>query len=276
LPGGGAAESWAGDLVKSEEDRPEVVYGVRPVQELLERRATEVERILVARERVSGLGRLLRIARHAGIPVTHLARDLLRRKVGARANHQGIVAQVASRAYTPVEEICRAAAGHEDGLLLLADRVVDPGNLGAILRTAAAVGADGLVLSTEDTAGLGSTVSKASAGAVERVPVGREPRPPRLIEGLREQGFSSLVLDPRGDRSWDQVDLSGRLVLVLGGEARGARPGVVRACEHRVSIPLAGKMDSLNVAVAAGVLLFERVRQRRASLGGLETSETRC
>lgn len=262
--------------MKTREERPEVVYGVRPVQELLERRSTEVERILVARERVSGLGRILRMAREKGIPVTHLARDLLRRKVGAQATHQGIVAQVAARAYTPVEDICRAAGSRKDGLLLLVDRVVDPGNLGAILRTAAAVGADGLVLATEDTAGLSATVAKTSAGAVERVPVGREPRPPRLVERLRERGFSSVVLDPRGDRTWDQIDLGGPLVLVLGGEARGARPGVVRACEHRVSIPLVGKMDSLNVAVAAGVLLFERVRQRRASMGGLETSETRC
>jgi 23S rRNA (guanosine2251-2'-O)-methyltransferase len=254
--------------VKRADERPELVYGVRPVQELLERRASEVERILVARERARGLGRILRVAREAGIPVTHLGRDLLRRKLGPRATHQGIAAQVAARAYTPVEEICRAATARQTGVLLLVDRVADPGNLGAILRSAAAAGADGLILSTEETVGLTPAVSKASAGAVERVSVGREPRPARLLERLRERGFTSLVLDPRGERAWDAVELTGPLVLVLGGEARGARPGVVRACDHRISIPLAGKMDSLNVAVAAGVLLFERVRQRRASMGG--------
>ena len=104
----------------------------------------------------------------------------------------------------------------------------------------------------------------------------REPRLPALLRRLSDRGFTTLALDPRGDETWDAVDLRGPLALVLGGEARGARPGVMRACGGVVAIPLEGKMDSLNVAVAAGVLLFERVRQRRASTGGLETSETRC
>jgi 23S rRNA (guanosine2251-2'-O)-methyltransferase len=261
---------------EQDDGRTGFVYGVRPVQELLDRRVGEVERLFVAREGARGLGRILRLAREAGIPVTHLTKALLGRKVGRGASHQGIAAQVAERPYRPVEELCRAAEQSAEGLLLLVDRVVDPGNLGAILRTAAAAGAAGVILASGGTAGLTGAVAKASAGAVERVVVAREPRLPALLKRLGERGFATLALDPRGDESWDQVDLRGPVALVLGGEARGARPGVVQACNRVVAIPLAGKLDSLNVAVAAGVLLFERVRQRRASTSGLETSETRC
>jgi 23S rRNA (guanosine2251-2'-O)-methyltransferase len=257
------------------EPRAEVVYGVRPVEELMTGRPGEVERIFVARGRGGGLGRILRQAREAGIPVTHLPRDLLAKKAGAAARHQGVAAQVAPVAYAVTETLCREAAARPDGLLVLLDRVVDPGNLGAVLRTAAAAGADGVLLASEGTVGLTPAVAKASAGAVERIPVAREAKPARRLERLREVGFTALALDPRGDRPWDRLNVSGRAVLVLGGEARGPRPAVVRACDQRVAIPLAGGVESLNVAVAAGVLLFELVRRRRGAPGGLETSETR-
>lgn len=257
------------------EESPELVYGVRPVQELLERRLRDVERVFVSREKWAGLGRILRMAREAGIPVTHLPRQLLARKVGAGTAHQGIVAQVAALSYADPEEVCRAAREKPDGLLLLLDRVVDPGNLGAILRSAAAAGADGVLLGVEGTAGLSPAVAKASAGAVERIPVAREPRPARRIEQLRGQGFSALALDPRGEIPWDRSDLVGRTVLAVGGEARGLSPGVIQACGGRVAIPLAGGVESLNVAVAASVLLFELVRQRKDGTDGLETAETR-
>lgn len=279
MSGDGPAAGPAGPGVSSrsagEEPRAEFVYGLRPVQELLERRLRDVERIFVAREKKAGMGRILRVAREGGIPVTHLPRQLLSRKVGARSTHQGIAAQVAAFPYADPDRLCRAAVEKQDGLLLLLDRVVDPGNLGAILRSAAAAGADGVLLGVEGTAGLSPAVAKASAGAVERIPVAREPRPARRIEALREQGFSALALDPRGDRPWDRADLSGRTLLVVGGEARGPTPGVIRACTGRIAIPLAGGVESLNVAVAASVLLFELVRQRRDGLDGLETAETR-
>lgn len=254
--------------------RPELVYGVRPVQELLDSRPGEVERLFVARDR-RGLGQLIRRARQAGIPVTHLSRDLLARKAGPRAVHQGVAAQVAPLAYSDPGKICRRAAEASPGLLVLLDRVVDPGNLGAVLRSCAAAGADGVLLGGGGTVGLTPAVAKTSAGAVERVPVARVAQPGRLLERLRGEGFTSVALDPRGDRSWDRVDLSGPTVVVLGGEGRGLRPGLLRACDWRVAIPLAKKMDSLNVAVAAGVLLFELVRQRRKVGVGLETAQTR-
>ena len=252
----------------------EMVYGVHPVQELMQRRLREVERIFVARGGGGGTGEILRAARKAGIPVTNLSKELLARKLGGRAVHQGIAAQVAPVAYADVDRLCDLSAGRPDGLLVLVDQVVDAGNLGAILRTSCAAGVDGLILSSERTAGLAPGVAKASAGAVERLPVGREPKPAKRLAKLREMGFLTLALDARGESSWDRLDLTGPLVIVAGGEEKGLRPAVRRACSRRVAIPLAKKMDSLNVAVATGVLLFEAVRQRRGVIDGLETSET--
>lgn len=264
MPGGGADRASTEVGVND----PELVYGVHPVLELLKQRASAIDRLFVARQPAPGLGRILRAAREAGIPVTRLPKPLLARKVGARAVHQGIAARVAPIPYADVEELCRRAAADPDGLLVWADRVVDPGNLGSIIRTAAGAGATGVILSAEETVGLTPAVAKVSAGAVERIPVARDPRPPRRIEALGKAGFRTFVLDPRGGRPWDHADLTGRLVLVCGGEGRGVRPATARACNHRVTIPLDREMDSLNVGISAGVLLFEALRQRRGRSGG--------
>jgi 23S rRNA (guanosine2251-2'-O)-methyltransferase len=242
------------------------------VTEVLRARLRQVERVWVADDRRAGIGRLLRIAREAGVPVTHLPRRLLAQKVGHEAAHQGIAASVAPIAYADPAEVCRRALTGA-GLLVLLDGVSDPRNLGAALRTCAAAGVDGVLLGGEGTAGLGPAAIKASAGAVERLPVAREPRPAARLEELAGASFAVVALDPRGPTPWDALDLRGRVVLVAGGESRGVRPGLLRVCNARVAIPVAPAVDSLNVAVALGVLLFEAVRQRRAST--LESDETR-
>ncbi len=246
----------------------QLVYGVRPVLELLERRAAEVERIYVARERHAGLGRLLRLAREAGIPVRQLARDALARQAGAGAVHQGVAASVAPVTYAAPGEVCRRAAAKPAGLLVVVDRVMDPRNLGAILRTCAGAAVDGVLLAGGGGAGLTPTVVKGAAGAVDRVPVAREASPVRRLEELRGAGFLTLALDPQGEVEWHRAPLTGRIAIVAGGEARGVRPGILAACDQRLQIPLPVGMDSLNVAVALGVLLFEAVRQRREGSAG--------
>ncbi len=202
------------------------------------------------------------------MPVTRLPRPVLSRKLGARAVHQGVAARVTAIPYADAERICGAAAEKPDGLLLLVDGVTDSGNLGAILRTAAAAGVDGVILAAEATAGLSPAVAKASAGAVERVPVARDSKLSRRLGKLKDSGFCAIGLQARGPRRWDGVDLGGRLAVVLGAEGRGLRPSLARACDIRVAIPLCGGVESLNVAVAAGVLLFEAVRQRREAPPG--------
>jgi len=249
------------------EASPQLLYGVHPVTEALESRPGAVERVFTSREGAPRLGRLLRQARQAGVPVTYLPRELLAKKLGGRAVHQGVAAQVAPIAYKDVDETCRRAARRQDGLLVVLDGVVDPGNLGAALRTCAAAGVDGVILGSEATVGLTPTVVKASAGSVERIPVAREPRLPARLRGLAEAGFLTVGLSPRGDLAWDELDLRGRIVFVAGGEQRGLRPGVRAGCGRLVSIPLASGVESLNVAVALGVILFEAARQRRAGSG---------
>lgn len=245
------------------EEVPELVYGVHPVAELLEARAAEIERVFALTDKRAGVGSLLRKARLAGVPVTHLPRDVLQRKLGARAVHQGIAAQVAPVAYRSVDEICDAAAGKQDAMLVVLDGVADPRNLGAALRTCAGAGVSGVILGTEGTAGLTAGAVKASAGTVERVAVGREPKIGRRLRDLSERGFRTLGLSAQGALPWDRADLTGRIVLVAGGEHRGLRPGTADACQELISVPLAGGVESLNVAVALGVLLFEALRQRR-------------
>lgn len=244
-------------------DETEVVYGAHPVRELLEARRRDVERLFVLRERAASVGRILRAAREAGVPVSYVERQAFARRLGPRAVHQGIAALVAPLPYADADVLARTATADPCGLLVLVDRVEDAGNLGAILRTAAAAGAAGVLLSADGTVGLTPGVARAAAGAVERIPVAREPRPSWRIGQLRAVGFRSVVLDPRGDVPWDRLDLAGRLVVVAGGESRGPRPGIRDACETRAAIPVAREVESLNVAVATAVLLFEAVRQRR-------------
>jgi 23S rRNA (guanosine2251-2'-O)-methyltransferase len=240
-----------------------VVYGVHPVTELLASRGRQVERVFIVQGRHARLGPLLGLARDQGVPVSHVAREVLVRKLGRQVVHQGVAARVAPRSYDSAEEVCEAASRDAEAVLVLVDRVTDPRNLGAILRAAAGAGVRGVLLASEDTAGLTPVALKASAGAAERLPVAREPRPARRLNALRERGFEAIVLDPGGEPVWDGEPLTGRIIFVAGGEGAGPSRSVIRACDRRIAVPLAPGIESLNVAVALGVLLFEAVRQRR-------------
>jgi len=242
----------------------DVLFGVHAVMEAIAASPERLERILIARETGGArLGELLRAARAQGIPVTHVPRAVLARKVGRSAVSQGVAALRTGAAYADPDNIVRAALAGR-GLLVVLDGVEDPRNLGAVLRSAAAAGADGVLLGTEATVGLTPAAVKTSAGVAARIPVGREPRLPRRLRALREAGFTLAALDARGDTPWDRAVLAGPLAIVAGGEQRGLRPGVVRVCNLRVAVPLERGVESLNLSVAVAVVLFEAVRQRRA------------
>ena len=252
-----------------DEDRPEILFGLHPVLEAVEAGQRSIDRILVAREGGGrNLGRLLRAARDAGIPVTHLPREALARKIGGRAVHQGVAAQISSTPYALPEAVVAAASADPSGLIVLLDGIEDPRNLGAIIRTAAAAGAHGVLLGTEDTVGLTPAAAKTAAGALERIPVAREPKPRRRIETLRDAGFRVVALDPRGRTPWDEEDYPGRLLVVAGGEAHGLRRSLLEASDARIALPLAAGVESLNVSVAVGAVLFEIRRRRRAGAKG--------
>jgi len=249
---------------RDDEDPPEVLFGLHPVVEALEAGSRTIDRVLVSRE--SGghnLGRLLRAARAAGVPVTHLPREVLARKAGRKAVHQGVAALVAPVAYADAGDLCAAAGREAAGLLVVLDGIEDPRNLGAVIRTAAAAGVHGILLGTEDTVGLTPAVAKTAAGGLERIPIAREPKLGRRLEELRGAGFKIVALDGRSERPWDAENYEGPVVLMAGGEGRGLRRGLLEAADARVALPLALGVESLNVSVAVGAVLYEVVRQRR-------------
>lgn len=254
--------------MKEQEADERLIYGVHPVQEAIAAEPPIVDRILVSREKSARTGRLFREARERGIPVSHVDRDVLRRRAGIAAAHQGVAAVLAGAPYASREEIVRRArAAGRDGLLLAVDGVDDPRNLGAILRSAWAAGACGTLLGAERTVGLTPACVKTSAGAALHVPVAREPRlPDRLREWVRE-GWAVTALTARGGRAPEGIPGKGPVVLVAGGEERGLRARVLEACPLQVTIPMSAGAESLNVAVAVGVVLFEVLRQRRGKSG---------
>ena len=199
-------------MKREDDERSEVLFGAaRRSSRALEAGKRTIDRVLVAREGGGrNLGRLLRAARAAGVPVTHLPKEILARKTGAHAVHQGVAALVAPIAYADADELCaRRRPARRQGLLVALDGVADPRNLGAVIRTAAATGAHGILLGTEETVGVTPAVAKTAAGALELIPIAREPKLGRRLERLKSDGFRVVALDARSDRAWDAEVLPG-------------------------------------------------------------------
>ena len=246
------------------ESESQYLFGVHPVLEALDSGRRTLDRIFVAREGGgTALGRLLRAARDRGVPISHVPRTVLAEKTGRKAVHQGVAALVSAVPYADPEALATEASAARNGLVVALEGVSDPRNLGAVLRSAAAAGCHGVILGGEATVGLTPAAAKTSAGAVERVAVAREPRLPARLRSMRDAGFRAVALDSHAGTPWDKADYGKRTVLVAGGEGSGLRRGVLDACDLRVSIPLAGGVESLNLSVAVAVVLFEVVRQRR-------------
>ncbi|HEX8985716.1 MAG TPA: 23S rRNA (guanosine(2251)-2'-O)-methyltransferase RlmB [Bryobacteraceae bacterium] len=230
--------------------------GIHPVLEALRAR-TPLERVLVAKGAGGPrLDEIIALCRDLAIPVRFEPRDRLDRMAGGAA-HQGVVALGAAGRHAGFDELLAGAR-----MLVILDGVEDPHNLGAIVRTAHAAGADGIVVPERRAAGLTETVAKAAAGALEHLPVARVTNISRALETLKQRGFWIYGLDERGDHTYDRVQFTEPSALVLGGEGRGLHELVRRHCDFLVRIPLAGKISSLNVSVAAGIVLFEWKRRR--------------
>ncbi len=205
---------------------------------------------------------LVELARKAGVPVRIEPRQALDRLVPS-GRHQGIVALAGAKAYVEPEDMLRTARDrNQPALVLLLDGVEDPHNLGAVLRTAEASGAHGVVIPERRSVGLTGTVAKASAGAVEHLPVACVTNLSRTIEQLKAQNIWVYALDPSAEKPYTALDLKGPVALVLGGEGKGVRAGVLDKCDDRARIPMHGRVASLNVSAAAAIVLFEAVRQR--------------
>jgi len=239
----------------------ETIYGVHPVVEALRARRRPIDRILVAAERQDARVRqVIDAAREAGVPVQRQPRVALDRLSGG-GRHQGVVAVVGGMAYADPETTLGGLKG--PALLVVLDGVEDPRNLGSTIRSAAAAGADALFLPERGAAGLTGVCVKASAGAAERLPVARIGNVVYFLKSLKEKGIWVVGLDAEGERGWTDFDLCQPVALVFGGEGRGLRRLARETCDIVLSIPLAHGVESLNLSVAAGIVLFEAVRQRR-------------
>jgi len=219
-----------------------------------------LDRIVIARgrhgERVEAV---VQLAKSRGVPVRFEDRAQLDRLVGT-SQHQGIAALAAAKPAIALEDLLRAKDGR--GLLVLLDGIEDPHNLGAIVRTALAAGAQGVVIPERRAAGLSDTVERASAGALAHLPIARVKNLVRAMEEMKVGGYWLVGLDERAEKSYTEVDLKGPVGIVLGREGEGLHELTRKRCDFLVSLPTTGPVRSLNVSVAAGVMLFEAVRQR--------------
>ena len=239
-----------------------LICGINPVLEALAAGTRHFDRLLIVKGlRSRRLADAIRRATLLGIPLRFEMRETLDRMAGG-VPHQGIIAVVSEKPVLSLESLLEGA--HPPALVVVLDGVEDPRNLGAILRTAEAAGADGVVLPERHSAGLSETVARASAGALEHVPVARVGNLVQALETLKARGVWVVGFDAAGTERWDAVDLARPVAVVFGGEGRGIRRLVREHCDHLVSIPHFGHVASLNVSVAAGIALYEAVRQRRA------------
>ena len=239
------------------------IYGINAVTEALKAQKRSFEWVGMAKERHDiRLQRLIEDCRKAGVPVKYLTRTELDRMAGT-ASHQGVVAVTSAKQYNNLDDVIDSKRG-QHSLLVVLDGLEDPHNLGAILRTSDAAGVDGVVIPDRRAAGVTGTVTKVSAGASEHMPIAKVTNIARTIEELKDRNIWTVGLDERGQQSYEALDYKMDCALVLGAEGKGLHDLVKKKCDFLVSIPMLGKVPSLNVSVAAGVVLYEIVRQRMA------------
>ncbi len=239
------------------------IFGRNPVLEAL-KGDRSINKLLIAKGTTGGsLSEIRAKALAKRIPVQEVERPYLD-NLAEGASHQGVVALGAARDYVEVEDILAiAGAKGEDPLVLLLDEVEDPRNLGSILRTADGAGAHGVIIPKRRSAGLTEAVAKASAGAVEYVPVARVSNIAQTIDNLKKQGLWIVGTDAQGDKVYWEQDLGGPLGIVVGSEGKGIGRLIKEKCDFLVRIPMKGKISSLNAGVATSLILYEVLRQRR-------------
>lgn len=243
------------------EGRP--LFGRNPVLELLRAGSRRVEEIAIVSEgRGPALHDLLNLARRQGVKISFRTRDQLTAMAGD-PHHQGVVARVAGASYSSLGDLLTVPAGRGEVPFFLAlDQVQDPRNLGAVLRSAEVTGVHGVILPKHHAVGLTGAAAKSAMGAAELVAVARETNLVQALEELKKEGVWIVGAIPTGGKVPWEMDLTGPLCLVLGGEGEGLRPLVARSCDFLASLPMRGRLGSLNVSAAAAVLCYEVLRQR--------------
>lgn len=241
----------------------EVIWGRNPVLEALRARR-RIRRLVVAQgvHAHGSLAEAVQLARASGVPVQRVPREALDRMCGT-PHHQGIAILTAPRGYVDLDSILEGARRRgEMPFLLVLDSLQDPQNLGSLLRTSDAAGVHGIVIPKHRSVGLTGAVAKVSAGAVEHVPTAQVTNLARTLDELKQHGLWMVGLDMAAAQEYHEVDLNIPLALVVGSEGKGLGRLVKEKCDLLVRLPMRGKVDSLNAAVAGAIVLYEVLRQR--------------
>ena len=246
---------------KGEPGKLDVLYGINAVAEALGRRP--VEHVMVAEgQRSARVQQIIDACRAASVPVRFVPRPALERTAGT-AQHQNVVAICSARAYDELESLLQPQRpGADPPLIVVLDGVEDPANLGAVVRTTVAAAASGVVIPERRAAGLSAAVAHAAAGALEHARIVRVTNLVRILDDLKRRGVWIYGFDPAGSKCYLSLDYTLACALVFGGEGRGIHRLVRETCDDVARIPLQAPVESLNVSVAAGVVLYEAARQR--------------
>jgi 23S rRNA (guanosine2251-2'-O)-methyltransferase len=250
-------------MERSNESTGDIVVGRQPVLEAL-RAGRPVNRIVLARDigRHSIVAEILHLARERRVPIDYAPREAIA-DVAAGAVHQGVLAYAAAREYVDLDDLAaQSNLRGEPPLYVLLDGIEDPHNLGAVIRSADAAGAHGVIIRARRAAGLTTAVSRASAGAVEYVPVARVSNIAAALERLKGGGVWVVGVDAAGASRYTDVDMRGPTAVVVGSEGKGISDVVRRRCDLLASIPMRGGVSSLNASVAAALVMYEAFRQR--------------
>jgi len=244
----------------------EIIYGINPIKVLLRQPKAGLEKVIIASGRGGdALTEIIAALRQKKIPVEFQSRQYLDELVG-NSGHQGVAGLTQSFVYSELDDLLinRALPSSFD-LILILDSIMDPQNLGAIIRTAYCLGANGVVIPADRAAAITASVIKASAGATGQLPIAKVTNLAQAIDYLKEKSFWVFGADAHDGGNLAEMDFNCNVALVLGGEAKGLRPLVKKKCDFLLSVPLARSFDSLNVSVAAGIIQYEILCRRRRS-----------
>jgi 23S rRNA (guanosine2251-2'-O)-methyltransferase len=241
----------------------EVIYGINSIRDLLRQQTDGLEKVIIASERSgTSVKEIIESARIKKIPVEFYPRNYLDKLAGTLEN-QGVIGLCKDFAYADLDElITNRNKSFNLDLILVLDSIMDPQNLGSIIRTAHCLGANGVVIPEDRAAPVTAAVHKASAGSVTQIPVARVVNLSQTLDYLKDKGFWVFGAEAHDGRNLTEMDFNCSVVLVLGGEAKGIRPLVKKKCDFLITIPLTGSFDSLNVSVAAGIIQYEILCQR--------------
>lgn len=241
----------------------EGLFGINTLLEALRSGARDFEKVYIANGfHGKGIEEIVRLCKSQDIYVHFESRDAIDRLSGTEKN-QGVFGIVTPKGYSSVEDILEVSQQrNEHPFILILDGVEDPRNFGAIIRTAEGAGVHGIIIPKHRSSGLTDVVARTSAGAIEYVHIAKVTNICQTIDWLKEQGVWVYGLDMKGEKAYNQFSYTAPLAIVIGGEGKGIRELVSKACDEIVRIPLFGKVSSLNVSVAAGVILFEIAGQR--------------